>query len=99
MLETSEQNVLSAESLRERSLWLRECSIRRATKVLEAKRKRIHEELEQVIAHIALLVPLSDFANSSAEAYAQLLQDAAAQLGDEAFTQLLLQVLQEILRA
>lgn len=96
MLETSEQNLLSAEYLRERSQSLRECSVRRAAKVLEAKRKRIHEELEQVISHIALLVPLTDMANSPAEAYSQLLQEAAAQLGDEAFTQLLVQVLQEI---
>jgi hypothetical protein len=98
MLETLEQNLLSAECLRERSQLLRECSIRRAAKVLAAKRERIREELEQVISHIALLVPLTDMANGSAEAYAQLLQDAAAQLGDEAFTQLLLQVLQEIQR-
>ena len=98
MPETSEQNIQAAESLQKRSQLLRESSIRRAVKVLELKRDRIHEELHQVISHIALLVPLADMAGDSAEFYSQLLQDAVEQVGDEAFTQLLMQVLQELPR-
>lgn len=96
MLDCSDQDVLLADSLRERSQLLRECSISRAAKVLDAKRQRIREELEQLIYHIALLVPLAGDGNSSTEFYCQLLQDAVERLGDRAFAQLLLQVLQDL---
>jgi hypothetical protein len=97
MLDSVEQDVLLTECLQERSRLLRECSIRRTVKVLEAKRRSIREELEQLVLHIALLVPLSGVSNRSTESYADLLQDAVKQLGDDAFAQLLLQVLQELI--
>ena len=96
MLESLEQDVLLADFLQQRAQHLRECSIRRTVQLLEAKRRRIREELEQLIGHIALLVPLTGAANNSTESHSQLLRDAVEQLGDEAFAQLLLQVLQEI---
>ncbi|WP_254657999.1 hypothetical protein [Pleurocapsa sp. PCC 7327] len=68
--------------------FVRERSIRRTVKVLEAKRKRIREELEQLIQHLDLLVPSS--ATSS-----DLLQEAIQRIGDDAFSQLLMQLMQE----
>ncbi|NJL83021.1 MAG: hypothetical protein HC890_08800 [Chloroflexaceae bacterium] len=72
----------------------RERSIRRTVTVLEAKRKRVRDELQQVIQHLALLVPVSAGPEAK-EIYAQIVQDAAQRLGDDAFAQLLLQILQE----
>lgn len=69
----------------------RERSIRRAVAVLAAKRQRIRDDIEQLISHISLLVPPS---SSGLETY-NVLEDAAERLGDDAFTQLLLHVLQE----
>lgn len=86
MYDRPEQNALSTEFNRERS-------VRRTATVLEAKRVRIRDELQQLVRHMALLVPAG---TQTAESYAALLQDAAERIGDDAFTQLLLQVLQEI---
>jgi hypothetical protein len=72
----------------------RERSIRRTVKVLEFKRKRIHEELEQLILHLALLIPSGASATSNTVS-SELLEEAVNRIGDEAFGQLLLQILQE----
>lgn len=69
----------------------RERSIRRAVTVLEMKRRRIRDDIEQLISQISLLMPPS---SSDREASA-LLEDAAGRLGDEVFVQLLLQVWEE----
>lgn len=69
----------------------RERSIRRAVTVLETKRRRIRDDIEQLISQISLLMPPS----SSDRETCAVLEDAAGRLGDEAFVQLLLQVLQE----
>jgi hypothetical protein len=68
--------------------FVRERSIRRTVKVLEGKRKRIREELEQLIQHLDLLVP-------SSATPSDLLQEAVERIGDDAFGQLLLQLMQE----
>jgi hypothetical protein len=73
----------------------RERSIRRAVTVLEAKRKHIREELEQLIQHITLLIPLASVSPTTPNSRAELLQDALERLGDDAFAQLLLQILQD----
>lgn len=91
-----EQNILLTELLKERSRMLREYSVRRAVRVLDTKRQRIREELAQLIRHIALLIPLTEISSTSTEPYSDLLQDAIKQLGDDAFSELLLQVLQEV---
>jgi hypothetical protein len=72
----------------------RERSIRRTVTVLEAKRKRIRQELQQLVRHIALLVPAAE-SKSVNQSQSDLLAEAAKRLGDEAFAQLLLQILQE----
>jgi hypothetical protein len=91
-----QQTAIVTELLRERSQLLREESIRRTLKVLDAKRRSIREELEQLILHMTLLIPLTGIAATSPDSYADLLQDAIQQLEDDAFARLLLQVLQEV---
>ena len=86
MMHDLPENALSSEFRRERS-------VRRTATLLEAKRLRIHDELQHLVRHLALLVPAG---TQTSESYAALLQDAAERIGDDAFTQLLLQVLQEI---
>ncbi|MDJ0718970.1 MAG: hypothetical protein QNJ54_32885 [Prochloraceae cyanobacterium] len=73
----------------------RERSIRRTVKVLEAKRKRIRDELEQLIAHAAMLIPLEKSSISANQTNSDLLQEAVERMGDDAFAQLLLQILRE----
>ncbi|MDY6782666.1 MAG: hypothetical protein SW833_09000 [Cyanobacteriota bacterium] len=69
----------------------RERSVRRAVTVLETKRRRIRDDIEQLISQISLLMPPS----SGDRETSALLEDAAERLGDEAFVQLLRQVWQE----
>lgn len=71
----------------------RERSVRRTVTVLEAKRKRIRQELRQLIQHLALLIPAEPLVADRPQS--DLLQEAAKRLGDEAFAELLLQILQE----
>ena len=88
MYDRPESDALSTEFRRERS-------IRRAVIVLEAKRKHVREELQQLIQHISLLIPLARVSATTPNSQAELLQDALERLGDEAFAQLLLQILQD----
>lgn len=71
-----------------------ERSIRRVVDVIETKRRRVRDDLEQLISHIALLVPCTG-ANCFSEQTYGAIEDAVQRLGDDAFAQLLLQVLQE----
>ena len=84
-----EQDVLLAEFRRERS-------IRRTVKVLESKRKHIREELQQLIMHIALLVPMTGVSQTPTDFHLDLLKEAVERLGDDAFTQLLMQLLESL---
>lgn len=87
MYHQPEPDSLSMELRRERS-------IRRMAKLLEAKRKRIREELEQLISHIALLVPTRSTTQSQSQS--ELLLDAVSRLGDEAFAELLIELMEEV---
>lgn len=89
MSDRPEANFLGTEFCKERS-------IRRTVKVVEAKRKRIREELEQLILHLALLVPVAGANTHSLDSSSDLLLEALNRIEDDAFTQLLLQVLQEV---
>jgi hypothetical protein len=87
MNEPSEQDVLTGEFYKERY-------IRRTLAVLQAKRKRIRDELQQLVTHLNLLVPLAK--NYSLEDNrADLLEEAAKRLDDDAFAQLLIQIVNE----
>jgi hypothetical protein len=72
----------------------RERSIRRTVTVLETKRKRIREELQQLVQHITLLVPATE--RFSHDSHHSLLEDAISRLGDDAFAELLLQIVQDV---
>ncbi|MBE9115435.1 hypothetical protein IQ249_05925 [Lusitaniella coriacea LEGE 07157] len=87
MSDRQDEHELSREFRQERS-------VRRVVDVIETKRKRIRDDLEQLICHISLLVPCTG-ANCFSEQTYGAIEDAAHRLGDDAFAQLLLQVLQE----
>ncbi|NEO85987.1 MAG: hypothetical protein F6J87_17285 [Spirulina sp. SIO3F2] len=81
------QDVLAREFRQERA-------VRRAAFMLEAKRRRIREDLQQLITHLNLLMPAHEARRSSEEQQA-VLQSAVRRLDDEAFAALLQQVLAE----
>ncbi|NET33982.1 MAG: hypothetical protein F6K19_18490 [Cyanothece sp. SIO1E1] len=75
----------------------KECSVRRTARVLELKKKSIQDELEQLLKHMALLVPsMETIGQSAADGRAQLLEEALERLGDQAFTDLVLQVMNNL---
>ncbi|NER32521.1 MAG: hypothetical protein F6J93_00310 [Oscillatoria sp. SIO1A7] len=73
-----------------------ECSIRRTARLLQGKRDRIREDLRQLISHMALLVPPVPGATRGTDPPTEVLTEALNRLGDDAFAQLVLQILQEI---
>lgn len=83
MSDYSQPDALAAELRRERS-------VRRTVKLLESKRQKIHEDLQQLITHLVLLVPCKQ-----TELDPRILQDALQRIGDESFSQLLLEILQK----
>jgi hypothetical protein len=87
MFDRPEERTLALEFRRERA-------IRRTMTVLEAKRKRVRDDLDQLIAHLSLLVP-ADLISGADAPSSTVLADAAERLGDEAFAQLILQLLQQ----
>jgi hypothetical protein len=87
MSEPTEKDGLASEFYRERY-------IRRTLAVLEAKRKRIRDELQQLVNHLNLLVPVAK--NITSDERADLLEEAAKRLDDEAFTQLIVQAIDEM---
>jgi hypothetical protein len=73
----------------------RECTVRRTAQVLETKRKRIQEDLRQLVQHLGLLVPTSAAWEEEAPSQAIILKEALARLGDEGFAQLVLALLED----
>jgi predicted oxidoreductase (fatty acid repression mutant protein) len=88
MSEPSEKDGLASEFYRERY-------IRRTLAVLQAKRKRMRDEIQQLVNHLNLLVPVAKNMTSQSDR-ADLLEEAAKRLGDEAFAQLIIQAIDEI---
>jgi hypothetical protein len=74
----------------------RELSIRRTTQVLKVKRESIRKDIQQLISHLTLLLPSTQLTQKESESNLDLLQAALDRLGDDAFSQLILQILQEI---
>lgn len=62
----------------------RERSIRRILKVLTAKRSRINDDLNQLVTHLGLLVPLSKKDGDN-----DILLEALSRLETDGFTELL----------
>ncbi|MBZ8180720.1 hypothetical protein [Oscillatoria salina] len=73
-----------------------ERTIRRTAVLLDRKRKRIREDIQQLIAHMAFLVPTIEISQSGSETQADLLQEALLRLGDDAFAQMVVQIMQEL---
>ncbi len=73
----------------------RERSIRRAAKLLQAKRARIRDDLDCLVSHLALLMPPSSKAATQSEVNSELLIEAARRLNDDNFKELLRQVIEE----
>lgn len=76
----------------------RERSIRRTTQVLKVKREAIRKDIQQLISHLTLLLPSAHFTRGDNDSNLDLLQSALDRLGDDAFAQLIMQVLQEVTR-
>ena len=68
----------------------KERSIRRILRVWKAKRSRIDDDLNQLVTHLNLLVPLSHKQGDTS-----ILLEAIARLDDEGFAQLLTKIVVE----
>jgi len=80
------QDALAREFRQERA-------VRRAAFMLEAKRRRIRADLQQLISHLNLLMPAQG--QRSNQEQQAMLKSAVERLDDEAFAALLQQVLAE----
>ncbi len=66
----------------------RERSVRRILRVLKAKRSRIDEDLNQLVTHLGLLVPLSHKQEDNG-----ILLEAISRMDDEGFVQLMTEII------
>ena len=88
MYQPPESNALTQEFRRERS-------IRRTIKVLEAKRRSIREDLQRLRRHLHFLVPTTDTNHNNPNGDPDVLVEALGRIDDDAFVQMILQVMQE----
>ena len=88
MNEPSKRDILLLELERERS-------IRRTIKLLYAKRSRIKDELDRLISHLSLLVAVPHKTAEDPQPESDILIEAAKRMNDPAFTDLLVQIIQE----
>ncbi|NJN31296.1 MAG: hypothetical protein HC824_13375 [Synechococcales cyanobacterium RM1_1_8] len=72
----------------------RECSVRRALEVLSVKHRRLEADLQQFVQHLKLLVPGIEPAPGCQLDEVEILEEALARLDDEAFSGLLLRILE-----
>lgn len=87
MNEPSDRNELSAQLEQE-------LSIRRATRLLEAKRSRVYDDLTQLVSYLNLLVPVSNNTADNTPTNNELMLEAAQRLDDPLFSELLVQIIQ-----
>jgi hypothetical protein len=88
MNEPSKRDVLLLELERERS-------IRRTASLLYDKRSRIKDELDRLISHLSLLVAIPRKTLAHPQPESEILIEAAKRIDDPAFTDLLLEIIQE----
>lgn len=88
MNEPSKRDVLLLELERERS-------IRRTARLLSAKRSRMRDELDRLIAHLSLLVAIPRKTAEDPQPESDILIEAAKRIDDPIFTELVVQVIQE----
>ncbi len=74
----------------------RECSVRRTLEVLDVKHRRIEEDLQQFIQHLKLLVPAIELSPESQISELEILEEALGRLGDDAFADLVLRILERV---
>lgn len=87
MNEPPNRDALLAELEKERS-------IRRTVRLLHAKRSRIIEDLERLISHLSLLVPLPNKSLEENQPKSDILIEAAKRIDDPIFTDLLIKIIQ-----
>jgi hypothetical protein len=81
-----EQDTISAD-------FSKECSIRRAARVLQLKQRSIYDDLAHTLQNITLLVPSWDrLGQGDATTQAELLEEALGRLEDQNFANLVLQL-------
>ncbi|MGK7932877.1 MAG: hypothetical protein AB4041_15815 [Microcystaceae cyanobacterium] len=90
------ETTLLTDLIKEHSHHLKERSVSRTVEVLEAKRASFRREIQQLVRHLGLLIPITGNLSSHDVSQEMLLQEAAQRIGDDAFTQFLLQIMNEI---
>lgn len=76
----------------------RECSVRRALEVLSVKHRRMEADLQQFVHHLKLLVPGIELAPGERLSEVEILEEALERLNDDAFSDLLLRILERTYR-
>lgn len=88
MKEPSKRDVLLLELEKERS-------IRRTVRLLSAKRSRMRDELDRLIAHLSLLVAIPRKTAEDPQPESDILIEAAKRIDDPIFTELVVQIIRE----
>lgn len=76
----------------------RECSVRRTLEVLSVKHRRMESDLQQFVHHLKLLVPGIELAPGEHLSEVEILEEALDRLNDDAFSDLLLRILERTYR-
>jgi hypothetical protein len=69
-----------------------ERAIRRVAQLLQDKRSRIRDDLQQLVDHLSLFVPPTSTSDRATNI--EILLEAAHRLNDEVFTELLVEIIQ-----
>ena len=88
MNEPSKRDILLLELERERS-------IRRTASLLSARRLRMRDELDRLIAHISLLVAVPRKTAEDPQPESAILIEAAKRIDDPIFTDMVVQLVRE----
>ena len=72
-----------------------EIPVRRMASLLEGKRKRIRDDILQLVQHIGFLVPPRTGATGPGQFDPAILEKALGRLGDDAFAQLVIQIVRD----
>lgn len=88
MNEPSKRDILLLELERERS-------IRRTASLLYARRSRMRDELDRLIAHVSLLVAMPQKTAEDPQPESDILIEAAKRINDPIFTDMVVQIVRE----
>ncbi len=76
-----------------------EIPVRRVASLLEGKRKRIREDILQLVQHIGFLVPPRTGSTQPGQFDPAVMEKALGRLGDDAFARLVTQIVREELKS